>query len=168
MNGRAIRIVYGKELRDSLRDRRTIISMIVVPVLVMPLLMFGVGALMFQTVKKARQDIPQVMVIGGEHSPKVLAALHTAKNFQLVPATVDFTNQIVEKKVRAVVSLSPDFDAVVAHGDKATVEIYEYAGEMKSGFAAESLSAFFRNLADEMVRERLASRSVPVEVLKPF
>ena len=31
MNGRAIRIVYGKELRDSLRDRRTIISMIVVP-----------------------------------------------------------------------------------------------------------------------------------------
>jgi sodium transport system permease protein len=168
MNGRAIRIVYGKELRDSLRDRRTIISMIVVPVLVMPMLMFGVGTLMFKTMTKARQEVPRVMIIGGENSPKVLSALHAAKNLQIVPATEDFTNQIVEKRVRAVVKLPPDFDATIARGEKAEVEIYEYAGEIKSGFAAENLNSFFRNLHDATVRERLESRGVPVEVLKPF
>jgi len=168
MNRRAIRIVYGKELRDSLRDRRTIISMIVVPVLVMPLLMFGIGAMMFKTVTKARQEIPQVMVIGGDPSSKVLASLRAAKNLQIIPATDDFTNQIVEKKVRAVVKLPPDFDAAVARGDATKVEIYEYAGEMKSGFAAENLNGFFRNLSEATVRERLASRGVPSEMLKPF
>ena len=168
MNGRAIRIVYGKELRDSLRDRRTIISMIVVPVLVMPLLMFGLGALMFKTMMKARQEIPHVMIIGGANSPKVLSALHAARNLQIVPATEDFTNQIVEKRVRAVVKLPPDFDAAIAGGEKAEVEIYEYAGEIKSGFAAGNLNAFFQNLRDTTVRERLESRGVPVEVLKPF
>ena len=168
MNGRAIRIVYGKELRDSLRDRRTIISMIVVPVLVMPMLMFGVGTLMFKTMTKARQEIPRVMIIGGENSPKVLSALHAAKNLQIVPATEDFTNQIVEKRVRAVVKLPQDFDATIARGDKAEVEIYEYQGEIKSGFAAGNLNAFFQNLRDTTVRERLESRGVPVEVLKPF
>jgi sodium transport system permease protein len=168
MNGRAIRIVYEKELRDSLRDRRTIISMIVIPVVVMPLLMFGVGSLMFKTMTKARQEISRVMIIGGENSPKVLAALQAAKNLQIVPATDDFTNQIVEKRVRAVVKLPPDFDAAVARGDKAGVEIYEYQGEIKSGFAAENLNTFFRNLRDATVQERLESRGVPVEVLKPF
>lgn len=168
MNWRAIRIVYGKELRDSLRDRRTIISMIVVPVLVMPMLMFGVGTLMFKTMTKARQEIPRVMIIGGENSPKVLSALHAAKNLQIVPATEDFTNQIVEKRVRAVVKLPQDFDATIARGDKAEVEIYEYQGEIKSGFAAGNLNAFFQNLRDTTVRERLESRGVPVEVLKPF
>jgi sodium transport system permease protein len=168
MNGRAIRIVYGKELRDSLRDRRTIISMIVVPVLVMPMLMFGLGALMFKTVTKARQEIPRIMIVGGENSPKVLAALHAAKNLQIVPATEDFTNQIVEKRVSAVVKLPPDFDAAVARGDKAGVEIYEYQGEMKSGFAAGDLNVFFQNLRDATVRERLESRGVPAEVLNPF
>ena len=168
MNGRAIRIVYGKELRDSLRDRRTIISMIVVPVLVMPMLMFGIGTLMFKTMTKARQEIPRVMIIGGENSPKVLSALHAAKNLQIVPATEDFTNQIVEKRVRAVVKLPQDFDATIARGDKAEVEIYEYQGEIKSGFAAGNLNAFFQNLRDTTVRERLESRGVPVEVLKPF
>ena len=168
MNWRAIRIVYGKELRDSLRDRRTIISMIVVPVLAIPLLMFGVGTLMVKTVTKARQEIPHVMIIGGEDSPKVLSALRAARSLQIVPATADFTNQIVEKRVRAVVKLPPDFDAAIARGDKAEVDIYEYAGEIKSGFAAGNLNAFFQNLRDTTVRERLESRGVPVEVLKPF
>jgi sodium transport system permease protein len=168
MNGRAIRIVYGKELRDSLRDRRTIISMIVIPVVVMPLLMFGVGSLMFKTMTKARQEIPHVMIIGGEDSPKVLAALRAARNLQIVSTTEDFTNQIVEKQVRAVVKLPPDFDAAVARGDKAEVDIYEYQGEIKSGFAAENLNTFFRNMRDATVQERLESRGVPVEVLKPF
>ncbi len=168
MNGKAIRIVFGKELRDSLRDRRTIISMIVVPVLAIPLLMFGVGTLMVKTVTKARQEIPRVMIIGGEDSPKVLSALRAARNLQIVPATADFTNAIVEKRVRAVVKLPRDFDAAIARGDKAQVEIYEYQGEIKSGFAAENLNGFFQNLRDVTVRERLESRGVPVEILKPF
>ena len=168
MNWRAIRIVYGKELRDSLRDRRTIISMIVVPVLAIPLLMFGVGTLMVKTMTKARQEVPHVMIIGGEDSPKVLSALRAARSLQIVPATADFTNQIVEKRVRAVVKLPQDFDAAIARGDKAEVEIYEYQGEIKSGFAAENLNTFFRNLRDATVQERLESRGVPVEVLKPF
>ena len=168
MNWSAIRIVFGKELRDSLRDRRTIISMIVVPVLAIPLLMFGVGTLMFKTVTKARQEIPRVMIIGGENSPKVLSALRAAKSLQIIPATADFTNQIVEKRVRAVVKLPPDFDAAIALGEKAEVEIYEYQGEIKSSFAAGNLNAFFQNLRDTTVRERLESRGVPVEILKPF
>jgi sodium transport system permease protein len=168
MNGRAIRIVYGKELRDSLRDRRTIISMIVVPVLGIPLLMFGVGTLMTKTMTKAREEIPRVMIVGGENAPKVLSALQAAKNLQIVPASPEFTNAIVEKRVRAVVKLPPDFDAVVARGEKAAVQIYEYQGEIKSSFAAEKLNVFFRDLNDATVRQRLESRGVPAEVLKPF
>jgi len=80
----------------------------------------------------------------------------------------DYTNQIVEKRVRAVVKLPSDFDAALARGDQAEVDIYEYQGEMKSGFAAENLNNFFRNLSDATVQERLEGRGVPVAVLKPF
>lgn len=168
MNGRAIGIVYRKELRDSLRDRRTIISMIVVPVLAIPLLMFGVGTLAFKTMAHAREEIPRVMIVGGEDSPKVLAALHAAGSLQIVPVTGNFTNQIVEKRVRAVVKLPPDFDAAIASGEQAEVEIFEYQGDVNSGFAAEKLNTFFRNLSDTTVRESLENRGVPVGVLKPF
>src|SRR5580658_5954253 len=41
MSLRTIGTIYGKELTDSLRDRRTLISMIVLPTVIMPLLLFG-------------------------------------------------------------------------------------------------------------------------------
>ena len=168
MTWRHIRIVYRKELRDSLRDRRTIISMIVVPVIAMPLLMFGMGALTVKMVSKARGEIPEVMVLGGEDSPKMLAALRASKAVSLVPPGADFTNQIVEKRIRAAVEIPRDFDAAVARGEPTEVRIYNYAGEVRSGFASESLDRFFRNLRDATVRERLQVRNIPQEVLKPF
>ncbi|HTV43269.1 MAG TPA: ABC transporter permease [Candidatus Sulfotelmatobacter sp.] len=168
MNWRAIGTVYGKEMRDSLRDYRTLISMIVIPTLAMPLLMFGVGAMMVKTMTKAQAEIPRVMIIGGGASSNVLSALRATGDFKIVPATDDFTNQIVQKQVRAAVRLPPDFDARVMRGDKAEVSIYVYQTDVASQFAAQRLDAFFRRLSDTTVRERLKNRNIPVEILKPF
>lgn len=168
MNGREIGIVYRKELRDSLRDRRTIISMIVVPVLVIPLMTFGIGALMFKVMTRAKQEIPRVMIVGGENSPKVLATLRAAGNIQIVPESGNFTNELREKRIRAVVKLPADFDSAIAGGEKAGVEIFENQGDVNSSFAAEKMNTFFRNLSDMTVRERLETRNVSADVLTPF
>ncbi len=105
MGLRNIGIVYGKELLDSLRDRRTIISMIVVPMLVMPVLMLGMGTMAARLVSRAQQEIPKVMVLGGEDSSKTLAALRALKTIEVVPASQDYTNLISEKRIRAAVEI---------------------------------------------------------------
>ena len=43
MSARNIGIVYRKELLEALRDRRTLISTILVPILLFPILTVGVG-----------------------------------------------------------------------------------------------------------------------------
>ena len=58
MSLRNISIVYRKELIDSLRDRRTLISMLVVPLLVMPLLTIGMGVLSIALVGVAMREVP--------------------------------------------------------------------------------------------------------------
>jgi sodium transport system permease protein len=168
MNWRLIRTIFGKEMRDSLRDHRTIVSMIVIPTLGIPLLMFGVGAMMVKSMTKARAEVPRVMIIGGEASSNVVSALRTSGDFKIIPTTGDFTNQIVQKQIRAVVSLPSDFEAMVQRGEKAEVNIYEYQTDVSSEFAAEKLEAFFRNLSESTVRDRLKTRKIPVEILKPF
>ena len=168
MNWRSLRVVYRKELTDSLRDRRTIISMIVIPVLAMPLLTGGLGLMMFKTMKQASQEIPKVMVLGGEDSPKIMASLRATKSIEIVPGVADFTNQIVEKKIRAAVNIPRDFDGAVARGEPAEVRIYNYAGEVRSGFASENLNQFFRQRHEATVDERLQSHGLSPAVLKPF
>ena len=64
MKWNLIRTVYLKELKDSLRDRRTLISMIVVPTLVMPMIMFGVGMVMTKIIKKAEAETVTIAIVG--------------------------------------------------------------------------------------------------------
>ena len=165
---RNIGIVYRKELLDSLRDRRTIISMIVVPMLAMPVLMLGMGSLAIRLVTRAQQEIPKVMVLGGEDSPKTLTALRALKTIEVVPTSRDYTNLISEKRIRAAVEIPGGFDAALQSGEKRTVQVYIYEGEMKSAFGAQPIEQFFRQLSDSTLAERLAAHNFPTRLLKPL
>ena len=62
-----------------------------------------------------------------------------------------------------------DFDAVVAARDgTATARIYLYEGDLKSGFAADRLEKFFRDLGERTVRERLQARALPASLADPM
>lgn len=71
---RRIRTIYGKELIDILRDRRTLIAMIVVPIVLYPLLMLGsIQAVSYQAESMADEKF----VVGtvGEAQQRVFEAL---------------------------------------------------------------------------------------------
>jgi sodium transport system permease protein len=168
MNWSNIVTVYLKELRDMLRDRRTIISMIVVPTLIMPLIMFGVGSIMTRIMKQAQTEIVSVMVLGGADSPGVVASLKADKKFRVVPESADYKQLISDKKVRVAVDIPAGFEAALKSGDTQTVSLYYYEGELKSGFGVKALQDFFTALRDKTIEARLTDRGVPAAVIKPF
>jgi sodium transport system permease protein len=168
VNLRNIAVVYRKELTDALRDRRTVISMIVVPIFLMPVLTIFLGVLSARLIGRALLQVSSIMVIGGENSPQILAALHTLQDVQVVPASSDYALQIVDKKIRAAVELPSDFDAMIARGETARVRIDTYQGEINSGFTADKLERFFRDFRDRTIRERLDSRHLPANLVEPF
>lgn len=173
MNWNHIITVYLKELRDSLRDRRTLISMIVVPTLIMPIIMFGVGTIMSKVMKQAKQETPSVMIVGGEDSPEVVEAIKAEKTakgeprFRIVPAG-DYKQLISEKKLRTAVEIPAGFDAALKAGETKTVTIYHYEGEIRSGFAQSGLNEFFRVYREKKIEARLVDRGLPVTLIKPF
>ena len=168
MNWTNILTVYLKELKDSLRDRRTLLSTIIIPTLVMPLLTFGVGTVASGVIGKARSETPTVMILGGEDSPGVVARLKESKKIKVVPTSVDWKEDITEKKVRAAVQLPEKFESGLTAGAAAAVVIYHYEGEMKSSFGAGELEKFFRELREQTTTDRLAERSLPATLAKPF
>jgi sodium transport system permease protein len=155
MNWPNIATIYTKELRDMLRDRRTLLSMIIIPTLVMPAIMALIGFISFKIVREARATAPTVMVIGGNDSPAVRAALAANDKVKIVPAAADWKQQISDKKVRAAVELPAGFDAALAQGAAAAVKIYNYEGEMRSAFAVTELRRFFNDYRDKEIAGRL-------------
>ena len=168
MNWGNIVTVYLKELRDSLRDRRTVFSVIIIPTLVIPLMTFGFGKVATNVIAKAREETPTVMILGGEDSPGVIAQLKAAKSVRIVPESKDYETLIADKKVRAAIEIPPGFEAGLAAGAAPAVTIFHYEGELKSKFGVDSLEEFLRHLREKTVTDRLAEKSLPATLVRPF
>jgi sodium transport system permease protein len=168
MKGRTVMAVFGKELKDALRDRRTLISTIVIPTLVIPLLTFGTLGLGSKIVSKARGAKPIVMLVGGEDAPQVAAALAKSDRFTIVGVRGDYRQQIVDKKLGAALLLPDDFSALLQRGEAPRAGILHYEGELKSGFAADELERFLRDFREQHVRAALEGRGLQARVLRPF
>jgi len=168
MNLHNIFTVYRKELRDSLRDRRTLISMIVIPTLMIPGLMTFAFVVSSKVINKAREEVPPVMVVGGDQSPLVRAALAADAKVRLVPFAGNWEQQISDKQLRAAVKIPADFDAALTQGVPTEVKILNYEGELRSGFAAGELRNFFNDYREKTVTARLAGRGLPPTLVKPF
>ena len=168
-------IVYRKELLDTLRDRRTLISMIVVPLLLFPVLTIGFGALAAKLVQKARQEASAIMILGAEHAPTLAATIRKQDGFEVVPPAEDYVARINGKKLRAAIEFPPQFEEALqtnvgspASRERPTVKLYYYTGEMRSQFALRDLQRILRAYRDQLVEARLAGRGLSPDVLEPF
>ena len=64
MNFRQIRLVYFKEMKDILRDKRTVRLMILVPVVFFPLMSIGLSSLSIKMARTQGAKVAQVLMIG--------------------------------------------------------------------------------------------------------
>jgi len=164
----AIGIVYRKEFTEWVRDRRTLISTVLVPLFFFPIIMVGFTALAVVMVGKAKEETPRIMILDGEDSPQVVAGLREVKSLEIAPYSANWKEQISDKEIRAAVEIPPGFQAALEKGEPKTVKIYYYEGEMKSSFGVDRIEKFLKDYRDQVVKERLAAKNVPTSVLTPF
>ena len=168
MNLRNVAIVYRKELTEWLRDKRTLISTVLVPLFAFPVLMVGMVSLMGVMMNKAKQEVPKVMIIHGENSPQLVAALRASKELEIVPYADNWKDQITNKEIRATVEIPPDFDASLNGKSPLTVQIDYYQGEVKSEFGADHVADSLKAFRDDFVKKRLEANNLPDSLVSPF
>jgi sodium transport system permease protein len=165
-----IGIVYRKELTDTLRDRRTLISSILVPILLFPVLILGVAGLAIFVVQKTRTEGSRVMLLGAEHAPRLAERLEREKTLRLTPPAADYTAQIDAKSLRAALEIPPQMEERLRSNpeETQTATIYWYEGELRSQTAVLTIERAVADYREEVLAARLAERNLPAEVLKPF
>lgn len=161
-------VVYRKELRDMLRDKRTIRSMIIIPMIAFPLLYGGIIYFVTKTMGQAQREVSTVMVEGGQNSPKITAALHGFSQISIEPYQRDAKQEVDDKKIRALVVIPDGFDAAIASGKNAKVSIDFYEGDEKSEIAKDHLQKFFDDYRTQVARASLKAHGLSPALLEPF
>src|ERR1700693_2262555 len=167
MSARNIGIVYRKKVLEALRDRRTLISTILVPILLFPILTVGVGFAVEGLIEEADREPARIMVLGGVDSPAIVSSLAKSKNLIVVPEPANYVELISNKKIRAAVEIPPGLESS-AGTNYSPVKIYMYSGDLKSTTAAKRIEEFFNDYRDNLARDRLTVQKLPARLLKPF
>jgi sodium transport system permease protein len=163
-----IGIVYRKELTEAVRDRRTMISSLLVPLLLFPILTAGLGAAISFLVGKAKEEIPKIMILGGDDSPGTIAEIRKMDHIKIVPHTADWKARIVDKDIRAALEIPPGFQSSLESQKIETLMIYNYQGDLKSSIAADDIQKAMGKYRDRLIQQNLTAKNLPEAVLRPF
>lgn len=95
MNWRHIQLIYHREMRDQLRDRRTLFTIAVLPMLLYPL----IGLLMMQVAQFNREYSVRIRIVGQENWPSDLPLIDQQRHLTVLPGAenlgrlVEFTTE---------------------------------------------------------------------------
>ncbi len=170
MSARNIGVVYRKELMDMLRDRRTIVGSIIVPLLMFPVIFLIILFFSIFVLPKAMKESPTVMLKGEEFAPALAQALRAEAKLQVVPYAADYVQQINDKKLRGVVEFPADFEENLKSkpAETQTVKIYYYEGEVRSLSVVRQAEKAVNAYGEGIVTQRMAAAKLSEEEVSVF
>lgn len=157
-NWRAIWIVFAKELKDALRDRRTLMAVFISSVAMGPLMLVMLSSLMGKYEQRA--EAREIVVIGLDKAPTLRNYIER-QTFIAKPAPADWETQLKDSKLGDPVVIVPaDFEDDLLHGQPPRIELlYSSAnGRAQSGIGA--ISSLLRGFDREQAGLRLVARGV--------
>lgn len=193
MNWANIRLIASREIRDQLRDRRTIFVIAILPLLLYPLL----GMSLLQVAQFMRQHPTKVWLIGAESLPEEPALLNgDSFRDELLPGRADTglfelvienaspaadiatiaKSAISSGRYDAVVYFSPQFIEQLESSHRAAEQPTRQAGpevfcditKDKSRVAHDRITAVLARWRAEMVAQTLSEKSLPPQAARPF
>ncbi len=173
MQMRNVSTIFRKELKDILRDRRTLIFMLFVPVFAMPLLMNFAMKMTLGQVRKIAAEKAVVAVQRLDQLPADLQSLLTGAGGLDLKREADFggkdlIDELKQGTLRAVLIVPEGFAQAIEGESPAKLELYFDDGEERSTSAADKVAEILSSYRERVVEERLVRRNIAAELLRPF
>ena len=161
----AVLIVFRKELTDALRDRRTLLTVLVSAVLMGPLVLLAISGLVASLEAQAEQR--EVLVAGLAQAPS-LQNFFERQTFIVKEAPADYEARLRNASLTdAVVVVPADFEAALARGEMPVVEVVADSANQRSQASTGRTLRLLAGFNRERGALTLALRGVSMDVMEP-
>lgn len=157
--------VLRKDLKDALRDRRTLIVVFATSVLMGPLLLGFLSILINALEDKAEQR--ELVAVGMAHAPSLQNYL-ARQSWRVKEAPADYEQQLRDSKLGDPVLRVPlDFEAALLRAESPRLELVSDSANTQSQNGVQRVLAVLRGFSQERATLSLALRGVSVQLLEP-
>lgn len=161
--------VVVKEVKELIRDRKVLIGMIVLPLILFPVMGFAVRISMETAVESARQMTVGVLDQDGEYYARTLVDFLGFANIKVVEVQASSVDEALEDVQRsnmtALIFIPSGFNSSITGGEPGEIDTYSV---FRGAGMAESASASVINIVLEEFKRQLILEKVPPGLLEPI
>jgi len=153
--------IVKKEFTDVLRDKRTILTMIVIPLLAIPLLITIMIKVVQRQERKAGEEQIDLAVVGAGYAPRFFETLQADSQFVIREDVreTDFEPWIREDSLDAGIVIPPDFRDLIGADEQASIVLY-YRSSSSFNVAEQRLRDAVDGYDEEIVDGRIRRLSL--------
>jgi len=168
MNWNNIRLVYFKEILGAIRDRRTLISMIIIPLVFYPLLFFGIGYFTM-TGQQKTESLPSIIAVHGEeNAPGLIEILKEEEKIQLTGMPVNNQEGLESGEIYLLIEIPDDFNINKnLNGNQSIIIQYDSTSQY-SQTARRRIINVLEKYRQQIVQMRLEEVDLSIDYILPF
>jgi len=119
-------LVFLKELKELVRDRKTLFFMIALPILVFPLILGVVGYFSTKAIEDAQSKVLNYAIVGGQYAPAIELKMSETEVFNSVQIeqNQNYSQLISAGEVDFVLEISENYSDKVLESGQATIKLY--------------------------------------------
>lgn len=159
--------VAHKEVLSTLRDRRALVSNLLIPFLVLPLVMLGLPFLLSGLFQREAETVSAIGVEGLAHLPGELRQLLEAQNLALVEIE-DPLAAVERGDYLAALAVPAGLAETLSRREPASLTLYSKRGNLRSELVASKVQAAIGAYRSQLVAARLAEVGLDPAVLEPL
>jgi len=173
MNWNNIRLIYLKEIQGAIRDRRTLISMIVIPLIFYPLLFLVIGYFSVLGQKNSEAQPSAINIIGEANATQLVTLLKQDKDIEIISSESEANpeHELMEGSIHLTIQI-PDMVEENYTGESKTTPkpiIIEYdSTAQRSQTARKRVLALLEHYREGLIRVRLNKIGLESDFLEPF
>lgn len=159
--------VFLKEVRENLRDRRTVLNTLLTGPLLAPLMfVLLINGIVARELDKAEKPLP-VPVIGAEHAPQLIEALKQ-NNIEIKDAPADPELAVREQEADLVLRIPPSYAEAWRNGETAQVELVFDQSQRDANGSVARLRGLLEGYAQRTATMRVIARGLSPTVTRPL
>jgi sodium transport system permease protein len=149
-------IIAKKEVIDITRDKRTLIMMVAIPLLMVPVLMGTMMKIVSSQAEKASERQLKMRFVGQEYAPELYQAFaNMDKVIMLDQIPVDsIQNYIQEEYLDAAITVKGDYQNLIDQNGQAGIQIL-FKGTDSFGTAKDRIQSVLKVSEDQIVDKRM-------------
>ncbi|MEL6925785.1 MAG: ABC transporter permease subunit, partial [Bacteroidota bacterium] len=160
--------IFRKELKDTLRDRRTLFAMIIFPLILMPAIFTISISFSSGQAETAQEKKLRVAISSNDNGEALLKRLHRRKDMRVYEeiAPSDYRELIRSDSIDLAVVIHEDFDASIAAGKSGGLELFYNSTE--NNILTRRLEKTINAYRDDIVSERLNALGSDPGIIEPI